>query len=162
MPKVSVIIPAYNASDYIAAAINSVLRQTFKDYEIIVVNDGSTDNTVDVLKPFMSRIRYIYQDNKGEKGAKNTGIKLAEGEYIALLDSDDLWMEDKLERQVPILDESGPEVGIIHTDYWSLWKDMVNNKSAFQMGHLPPNQFEFYLYLLHILPEMGTYFWLCN
>jgi len=93
MPKVSVIIPTYNCAKYINNAIESVLRQTYKDYEIIVIDDGSTDNTKDVLAPYIEKglVRYIGQENRGLPGARNRGIKEARGEYIALLDADDEW-----------------------------------------------------------------------
>jgi glycosyltransferase involved in cell wall biosynthesis len=98
-----VIIPSYNTAKYISHTIDSVLGQTYKDYEIIVVDDGSTDNTKEVLKPYMDQIKYMYQKNRGRAGARNTGIKAARGKYIAFLDSDDLWTSEKLEKQVNIL-----------------------------------------------------------
>lgn len=113
MPKVSVIIPTYNCEKYICEAIDSVLNQTFQDFEIIVVNDGSTDNTKDVLAKYNGRIRYFYQENKGVSSARNMGIKEANGEYIAFLDSDDMWLKDKLKTQVKILD-SRSEVTLVY------------------------------------------------
>ena len=90
--RVSVIIPTYNYARFLPRAIESVLNQTCQDFEIIVVDDGSTDNTKEVLMPFMDRIRYIYQDNKGISGARNRGIRESKGTYIAFLDSDDTWV----------------------------------------------------------------------
>ncbi|MEI6614258.1 MAG: glycosyltransferase family A protein, partial [Chrysiogenales bacterium] len=84
---VSVIIPTYNRAHFIAESIESILSQTYKDYEIIIVDDGSTDNTREVLKPFLNKIHYIFQENKGGAEARNTGIKKANGKYIAFLDS---------------------------------------------------------------------------
>lgn len=98
--KVSVIIPTYNRARYIIEAVDSVLVQTYKDYEIIVVDDGSTDNTKEVLLPYMDRITYIYQSNKGVSAARNAGILAAKGEWIAFLDSDDEWLPNKLEAQL--------------------------------------------------------------
>ena len=89
MPQVSVIIPTYNRAGCVTEAIDSVLAQTFTDYEIIVVDDGSTDNTRAVLEPYRDRIRYIYQQNSGVSGARNAGIFAAAGDWIYLLDSDD-------------------------------------------------------------------------
>jgi glycosyltransferase involved in cell wall biosynthesis len=108
MPKVSVIIPAYNYADYTVNAVESVLAQTFHDYEIIVVNDGSTDETEKKLRRFIAdrRIIYIYQENHGVAHARNTGIKNSFGEYVAFLDCDDLYMPDKLERSVQALDKN--------------------------------------------------------
>jgi len=102
-PTVSVIIPTYNRANLITDTINSVLSQTYKNYEIIIIDDGSTDNTKEVLSPYMNKIAYIYQDNQGASAARNTGIRYAKGEYIAFLDSDDLWLPFKLEKQVKIL-----------------------------------------------------------
>jgi glycosyltransferase involved in cell wall biosynthesis len=100
MPEVSVIIPTYNRERYVVKAIDSVLRQTFKDYEIIVVDDGSTDNTKEVLKRYGDRINYIYQDNAGVSAARNTGINHARGEWLAFLDSDDEWKAEYLHKQM--------------------------------------------------------------
>ena len=96
MLSISVIIPAYNQAQYLAIAIQSVLDQTFDDYEIIVIDDGSTDNTREIAQSFGEKIRYICQTNKGLAGARNAGIVQATGEYIALLDSDDQWLPNHL------------------------------------------------------------------
>jgi glycosyltransferase involved in cell wall biosynthesis len=107
-PKVTVIIPTYNRAHLIKRAIKSVLNQTFQDFEIIVVDDGSTDNTEEVVKSFNDlRIKYIkHQKNLGASAARNTGIKNSKGEYIAFLDSDDEWLSEKLERQIKIFEET--------------------------------------------------------
>ncbi|MDP3731821.1 MAG: glycosyltransferase family 2 protein, partial [Candidatus Omnitrophota bacterium] len=115
MPKVSVIIATYNRAHFICEAIDSALNQTFKDFEIIVVDDGSSDNTREVLEKYGSTIYCIYhQVNKGRAEARNTGIKNAKCEYIAFLDDDDIWLPHKLEEQVAFLD-SHPEIGLVHT-----------------------------------------------
>lgn len=106
MPKVSVIIPTYNRARYICRAINSVLNQTFTDYEIIIVDDGSTDNTREVLAQYGNRIVYLSQSNKGISASRNRGISAAQGEYIAFLDSDDEWLPEKLTIQVDMLDKN--------------------------------------------------------
>jgi glycosyltransferase involved in cell wall biosynthesis len=105
-PKVSVIIPAYNTAAFIAETLNSVFGQTFQDFEVIIVNDGSPDTAeLEVaLQPYRDRIRYIKQENKGLPGARNVGIGLARGELLAFVDSDDLWMPDYLLAQVEFLD----------------------------------------------------------
>lgn len=101
MPQVSVIMPAYNAEKTIAVSIQSVLQQTFTDFELIVVNDGSTDDTLDVVSRFKDKRLITHsQINRGLAGAKNTGLHHAVGEYIAFLDSDDLWRQDKLMKHV--------------------------------------------------------------
>ena len=103
-PLVSVIIPTYNNAQYIREAIESVLKQTYRNFELIVVDDGSTDKTREALDPYINKnqIKYIYQNNKKQGAARNNGIKHAQGELIALLDSDDLWLPEKLELQVPL------------------------------------------------------------
>ena len=102
-PLVSIIIPTYNDAKYILQAVNSALAQTYKNIEIIVVDDGSTDNTKELLKNL--KINYIFQENKGLSGARNTGMKLARGKYIALLDADDFYHLERLERQVNFLEK---------------------------------------------------------
>jgi glycosyltransferase involved in cell wall biosynthesis len=101
-PLVSVIIPAYNAAAYVREAVDSALAQTYKNIEIIVVDDGSTDATRKILEPYAAKksITYIHQENRGLSGARNTGIKKSRGEFIALLDSDDIFLPKKIERQV--------------------------------------------------------------
>jgi glycosyltransferase involved in cell wall biosynthesis len=96
-PTISVIIPTYNHARYIAEALESVFAQTFKDYEVIVVDDGSTDNTQAVLQPYMERIRYVRKEHRGYGAARNRGISEARGEFVAFLDSDDLWEAAALE-----------------------------------------------------------------
>jgi GT2 family glycosyltransferase len=89
-PRVSVIIPTYNYGGFLAECVNSVFRQSEKNIEIIIVDDGSTDNTPDVVKSFKGRVKYIFQENKGLSAARNTGFKYASGDFVQLLDSDDL------------------------------------------------------------------------
>lgn len=114
-PTVSVIIPTYNREKFIGAAVKSVLDQTFKDFEIIVVDDGSTDGTADVVKEFSSeKIRYIYQPNQGRSRARNHALELAKGRYLAFLDSDDLYLPEKLGMQVDFMDKR-PDCGMVYT-----------------------------------------------
>lgn len=100
LPLISVIIPSYNRSHCVCDAILSVISQTFTDYEIIVVDDGSTDNTKEALQPYLSKIAYFFQDNKGVSAARNSGLRAAKGKWIAFLDSDDEWLPGKLAQQV--------------------------------------------------------------
>lgn len=112
MPKVSVVIPLYNTEQYIARTLQSALNQTYTDFEILIVDDGSTDRGVEICQSFSdSRIKILQQANKGLPGARNTGIRHAQGDYIALLDSDDCWSPQKLDRHVAHL-EQNPDVGI--------------------------------------------------
>jgi glycosyltransferase involved in cell wall biosynthesis len=115
MPKVSVVIPAYNAMAYLPAAVESVLSQTFTDFEVLIIDDGSTDHIVSWVSGLTDpRIRLISQVNQGLSAARNTGIINAQGDYIAFLDADDLWAPIKLEKQVHCLDNH-PTVGLVHT-----------------------------------------------
>lgn len=115
MSKISVIIPTYNTSDWLKESINSVLSQTFADYELIIIDDGSTDDTSSIVKSFDDkRIRYFYKANGGVASARNMGLNKATSEYIAFLDSDDLWPESYLEVMVLALDEAG-DYGLAYT-----------------------------------------------
>ncbi|MCL4557752.1 MAG: glycosyltransferase family 2 protein [Deltaproteobacteria bacterium] len=98
-PKVSIIIPTYNRARYLDKTIKSALAQTFEDFELIIVDDGSTDDSRQVIDPYLSdpRVRYIYQENRERCAARNNGLRNSRGRYIALLDSDDLWLPDHLE-----------------------------------------------------------------
>ncbi|MBI5761260.1 MAG: glycosyltransferase [Planctomycetales bacterium] len=112
MPTVSVIIPTFNRAVLVTRAVESVLGQTLPADEVIVIDDGSTDDTRDVLTRFGNRIRYVFQENQGVSAARNRGIEAATGRYIAFLDSDDEWLPLKLERQVAHL-ESHPEIDFV-------------------------------------------------
>jgi glycosyltransferase involved in cell wall biosynthesis len=106
-PLVSIIIPAYNASGWITETILSVLEQDYKNIEIIVINDGSTDGTEMLVASFGNKVISINKKNGGQSSARNVGINLAKGKYIAFLDSDDLWMSNKLKLQIDFLESSG-------------------------------------------------------
>ena len=112
---VSVVIPTYNSGRFIAQAIQSVLDQSYARYEVIVIDDGSTDETKDVLREFDGRIRYLYQANRGPSAARNAGIRLARGEYICFLDADDIWTPNKLEVQLTFM-EQHPDIGLVFSD----------------------------------------------
>lgn len=103
MPTVSIVIPTYNAAAYIGAAVDSVLAQSFKDVEVIVVDDGSTDDTPAVMSKYGPPVRCLRQENSGVAAARNRGIEESTGRYVAFLDADDTWLPDKLERQVAAL-----------------------------------------------------------
>ena len=116
-PAVSIILPAYNVAEFIGEALNSVFEQTFVDYEIIVINDGSPDTPQleQVLEPYQSRITYIKQENKGAGAARNAGLKVARGEFVAFLDADDVWLPNFLSEQVALI-RSGPGYDLVYAD----------------------------------------------
>jgi glycosyltransferase involved in cell wall biosynthesis len=115
MPKISVIIPSYNSAIYLPEAIESVLAQTYKDFEIIVIDDGSTDNTKDVVKPYLDRITFLKGPNGGPCKARNRGIRKSSGEFVAFLDADDIWYPDKLECQMAVFSKN-PNYDMVHSD----------------------------------------------
>ena len=135
--KVSVIIPTYNRAHVLPIAIDSVLAQNYKDYEIIVVDDGSTDNTKEILKPYLSKpnVRYIYQKHKMQAAARNNGIRHSKGGYIAFLDSDDFWYPEKLELQVKILEENH-EVGMVYSNQMLLNDNLSDKAIKYSPGVL--------------------------
>ncbi len=116
-PLVSVIIPTYNRSDEIAKSIESVLKQSYSNIEVIIIDDGSIDNTEELIKNIDDeRVVYFYQNNQGTSSARNKGILLSNGKYIAFQDSDDEWLFDKLRRQVEILEGLGNKVAVCYCD----------------------------------------------
>jgi glycosyltransferase involved in cell wall biosynthesis len=114
-PIVSVVITCYNYAHFLGKAVDSVTVQSFRDFEIIVVNDGSTDNTDEVMQGYSgdANLKYVSQKNAGQAIAKNVGIRNSSGEFIAFLDADDLWTKDKLEKQIPLF--SNPQVGVVYS-----------------------------------------------
>jgi len=115
MPRVSVIIPTYNCARFLDRTIKSALVQTFKDREIIIVDDGSTDDTKSVLAHYDGLVHYVYQPNRGASAARNLACSKASGELLAYLDADDMWYPEKLEKEVAFLD-AHPECGLVHTE----------------------------------------------
>ncbi|MFQ5674616.1 MAG: glycosyltransferase family 2 protein [bacterium] len=129
--KVSVIIPTYNSAEYVVSAVESVLHQTSRPFEVIVVDDGSTDNTKEILTRFDDRIRYIFRENGGPALARNTGLRNASGNCIAFIDSDDIWQPDKLEKQLAYL-KAQPEVALVYTDLYLLSVNGLKDSVHFQ------------------------------
>jgi glycosyltransferase involved in cell wall biosynthesis len=132
-PTVSVVIPSYNYGHFVTEAVESVLAQTWRASEIIVVDDGSTDDTRQRLQPYADRVRYLYQANQGLPAARNTGIRASRGDHVALLDSDDKWHPRKLEFQVACLARR-PEValvaGKVAADLQTGWPDLGDPAQA--------------------------------
>ncbi len=123
-PLFSIVIAAYNRAHFVEQAIESVFKQTFREFEIIVVDDGSTDETHEVLSRFENRIRVVRQSRNGRSSARNTGARLARGAFIAFLDSDDIWMPQKLERQFRVF-QSHSRVGVVHT-----YSNVINTEGS--------------------------------
>lgn len=120
VPKVSIIMPAYNAENYIGKSVKSVLDQTFKNWELIIIDDGSSDRTAEICKKYVSldnRIIYVFQENSKQATARNNGLKIAKGDIIAFLDSDDLWLPTKLELSLSYFDLN--KFDLIFTDSYS-------------------------------------------
>jgi glycosyltransferase involved in cell wall biosynthesis len=134
MPRISVIIPTYNSAQYICDAIDSVLSQTSRDYEIIVVDDGSKDCTPEVLRKYGDRILYLYQENGGANSARSRGLRDAKGEYIALIDADDQWLPDKLQEQVEFMDAFS-EIDLVFSDFYN-----ISDKGIFEQTFFNNNK----------------------
>jgi glycosyltransferase involved in cell wall biosynthesis len=129
--KVSVIIPTYDRIETLPRALRSVINQTFSDWELIVVDDGSTDYTVEMILRDYPTVRLHRQENGGVSSARNSGVALASGEWIAFLDSDDVWLPEKLERQLSAL-ANEPELRLSHTDeIWIRNDRSVNQPKAY-------------------------------
>lgn len=114
LPKISVIIPTYNGGRYIGKTIESALNQTFQDIEVIIVDDGSTENLNPILRPYIGKIKYVYIRNQGPAAARNIGIKLSRGDFIALLDHDDVWAPNYLQQMMDIL-ENNPTCSLVYS-----------------------------------------------
>lgn len=146
MSAISVIIPTYNRSALVRETVNSVLRQTFPDFELFVIDDGSTDNTREVISSLNdSRLKYIYQNNSGVSSARNLGLKIARGQFICFLDSDDLWPRNFLQTMIKNLQDS-PDYGAAYCMRTRLFEDGSTQpsyqKDFFCSGQVTRNLFE--------------------
>lgn len=129
-PPVTVVLPVYNREKLVGDTLESILSQRFGEFEVVVVDDGSTDGTAEAVKAFTQRdgrVRYVFQDNAGPGAARNTGITEARGEWIAFLDSDDLWEPDKLSNFRRLVDET-PSLDFVHTNWQALYLDGTRSK----------------------------------
>lgn len=136
-PLVSIIVPAYNAEKYIEETVVSALRQTYRNIEMIVVDDGSTDHTAEIVKTLAVRDRrlaYTYQKNQGQSAARNAGIARAAGGYVAFLDADDLFLPKKIEEQVRHLEENR-DCGVSYCKIYHFYGDQKNKLYYFDVGH---------------------------
>jgi glycosyltransferase involved in cell wall biosynthesis len=137
-PTVSVVLPTYNSAHFLGTAIESVLAQTLQDWELIVVDDGSTDDTRDVVAAFGPRVRYVYRENGGAAAALNAGIRLARGTYVAFLGADDRWAPEKLALQVAQLDSLPSTVGVVYSDLLLVNLEDETVLGRFLGGREPP------------------------
>lgn len=152
-PRVSIIIPTYNVGRYLRQAIASVVAQTYADYEIIVIDDGSTDDTAAIVQALTVPIRYFYQVNGGISAARNAGLSHVEGEFVAFLDADDIWLPTKLHDQLVYLD-SHPEIEMIFSLAQNTL-DPLQEASAYPIlrAHIPPNC----VFRRHIVARVGLF-----
>lgn len=136
MPLVSVIIPTYNNGQFIKEAIDSALSQTYSETEIIVIDDGSTDNTRKIVEKYKDRVKYLYKENSGSASARNMGIRESSGKFIAFLDSDDVWEDKKLEEQVRAL-QNNQEAALIYCGKLWVGEDGNPIKHEFTQHEFP-------------------------
>jgi glycosyltransferase involved in cell wall biosynthesis len=141
VPRVTAAITTYNRASFVVAAVESALAQTYVDFEVLVVDDGSTDETERALQEYEGRIRYHRQENAGRAAARNTALRIAAGEFVAFLDSDDLWLPDKLAREVEALD-AHPSAGLVHghvemigDNGATLSRETASHRTAFDHAH---------------------------
>lgn len=145
-PQVSIVIPSYNSEAYIRETLDSILGQTFRDFEVLVVDDGSTDRTCDIVATYGISVRLITQKNSGVCAARNRGIEQARGQYICLVDHDDYWFPHKLSRQIEKLQEH-PDVGVVFSwfQYWEADSDgRFPNPSSIDLSKYPDGVSEKY------------------
>ena len=133
---ISTIVPVYNGERYLRETLDSILRQTYRPVEIIVVDDGSTDGIGSVVAEYGERVRYVWQPNAGETAARNRGLALAQGEFVAFLDADDLWHPEKLARQMTRLQER-PEIDLCFTHFQNFWvPELAEERERYQQHPL--------------------------
>jgi glycosyltransferase involved in cell wall biosynthesis len=152
-PEISVIVPVYNGEKFIAETIKSVLNQTFKDFELIIVNDGSTDKTLDIVNKFRDgRIRVFSFENQGSYAARNQGLRLSRGRYVSFIDADDLWTKDKLSLQLEAL-RNNPNAAASYS-----WTDFIDEGGSI-INKGAPVKFEGIVYrdlFVHFFLENGS------
>lgn len=165
MSKIDVIIPAYNAAKFVGEAVESALAQTYPDKQIIVVDDGSTDATKQVLSKYEERIRYIYQSNQGVAAARNKGIHAGTGKYIAFLDADDIWYPEKLEKQIAVL-ENNQKAGFVYCDNFFVnekrqLSESYGYKVFLKKGNILPDLFcRYFLITSSLLMRRACFEWI--
>ena len=152
-PLVTCVIPVYNGERFLGAAIRSALGQTYTNLEVIVVDDGSTDGTAEVAQAFSHRVKYLYQDNAGPAAARNRGIAEAEGEFLSFLDADDLWVADKLARQLARF-RARPELSYSVGMVQNFWEDEVADEAERMSAHARARPIAGYVTLTLLVPRV--------
>lgn len=142
MPSVSVVIPAYNAEQFVGQALDSVLNQTFQDFEVLVVDDGSSDRTAELVTARYPRVQFVSQRNGGASSARNRGVEMATGEFVAFLDADDEWHPEKLQAQVALM-RRYPDAVLGRTVF--IEEPLDNASSLFSGGRTEPGLPDHYL-----------------
>lgn len=155
VPAVTVIIPVYNGAATIARALESVFAQSFRDFEVVVIDDGSTDDLDDQLAPFRSRIDLIKQSNRGASAARNSGVSCSRGRLLAFLDADDFWHERKLELQVSAF-ERRPDIVLCYTDQRHWYPGEPNPYVPIEEGTIPEPTYSSDFNKLFASPYLGT------
>ena len=138
MTKVSIIIPTYNEEEYIANCLIAIQNQDFEDYEVIVVDDGSTDNTKDVVSFYRDKVKYYYKTNGGPASARNMGIINSAARYLAFIDSDDLWLPQRLELGVSRL-EAKIDTALVFSDMKYIVNGVVSDNNTYFKTHRQPD-----------------------
>ncbi len=155
---VSVVIPAYNSSQYLLESVESALAQTYEPIEVLVVDDGSTDATRDILAPLVSseRIKYLHQENQGPAAARNLGIRHAKGDMIAFLDADDIWLREKLETQIELF--GNEKLGLVYSDIELVMSDLkVPDWRSFDVSrHFRRGSIYYHLLALNFIPTSSA------
>lgn len=150
--RVSCIVPVYNGARFLGEGLDSILAQTHRDLEIIVVDDGSTDGSGDVARGFGDPVTVVRQDNAGPAAARNRGVAEATGDFVAFLDADDLWVETKLERQLARF-QARPELGYSVTLTQNFWEDEVAEERERMTGHARSRPIPGYVTLTLLTPR---------
>ena len=151
-PLVTCVIPTYNGERFLGAAIRSALGQTHTNLEVIVVDDGSTDGTPEVVQGFGNRVKYVYQDNAGPAAARNRGIAEAAGEFLSFLDADDLWVAEKLSKQLARF-RARPELSYSVGMVQNFWEDEVADEAERMSDHARARPIAGYVTLTLLTPR---------
>lgn len=150
-PQVSIIIPVFNYAHFLKRTLDSIFDQTYRDYEVIVVDDGSEDDPFAIIKPYGNRVQYLRQENKGVCAARNAGLQIAKGEYVLFLDADDFIVPDKLYAQVALM-KASPTYGIVHSGWWLADSDGTVYDCVTPWDYAPLLDIETWLFWKPVLP----------